>query len=323
MLNISTQNPIIFEMPWPVFISQLSVLVANLYLNAKRNIPFNQAYDALTQKPISGTIIRVFKKGSKKLIHTTVSTADGLFKLANLHGKFRLRASNPEYNYPSQLVKSKYDPPYTNTYQGGDVYLQPDRSSSVHIPLDPKFSPLNLKSIQRRLQYYYQSALYPIRIILLILGILLSAFIWIFWPNFANLLFSILYLHVIYVFISNYYRYSKHHGLVLNFKNEAPIKNLELGLFEPEFNRLIAKTYTDSKGRYLLAVPSNNYLLRILNPDYKIVHNNQLVQEILIKKKIFKQRFQYVNLTLEVEDIVKNNHCYPSETKSEEESNPT
>jgi hypothetical protein len=62
------------------------------------------------------------------------------------------------------------------------------------------------------------------------------------------------------------------------------VSGLEIGLYDKEFNNLVARTFTNKKGAYNFVVKNQDYLLQIMDSKYKLLHRNATKEGLLIKK---------------------------------------
>jgi hypothetical protein len=236
-------------------------------------------YDSITKKPLPRSVVRLFESATGKLLETSVTDVNGVFRLMPMHGNYYIKVFNNGYTFPSQTVPSGSDGAYLNVYKGEPLEILVDHQFvHVSIPLDP----LQINQTSKIVRQSFLGMEFILRIVSLLLLTVGTAL------SFANLLhyqnipvILLFFVYVLFIAIQVIFAFirPKEHGTVTD-KDGKPVPNLEIGVYETEFNTLVAKTFTDQFGHYYFIVPFQGYKLRLLDSLHRVIHPHTETGEI-------------------------------------------
>ena len=140
-----------------------------------------------------------------------------------------------------------------------------------NIPVDPKEKKKVYVNIWHKIKNAILNTLILILYALEIAGFLYSLWAYYMYPCTYNLLVLIGYLifFIIRIYVRRMVRVSYWTGRVTDGLGR-PIKGLEIGLFDADFEVMVSHTFTDSDGRYNFIVQEGNYYVMVIDSKYKI-----------------------------------------------------
>ncbi len=266
-------------------VGQIALGLVGLFRRKKKVLPYGFVYNAVTKEPINRAIVRVFK--NNKLVSTAVTDAYGVFT-ANLEaGQYYLKVVINGYTYPTKLIKGETDRPFENIYRGGKFIVEEESQVQYSIPLDPIESS-GFKFTKTIILNKLSNFISGFQKILVVVGLLVAFFLYLRTPDVFNLTILLFYIPLLFLNLFLSYDSQKSKFGVVRNKEGQVLKNLELGLREMEFERIVAKRVSNDNGRYKFVVPGGKYRLEVLNPNYEIknLKGNALVFKSNVKKPL-------------------------------------
>ena len=243
--------------------------------------PLGYVYNALTKDPISQAVVRIFNE-SGKIVWSDVTDSNGYFSARLDNGKYRIEIRASDYTYPSNIVFGKEDYPLINVYHGEYFQISKNKELNFAIPLDPKEA--SKFKIWREIVWGKVKVFVNIlHILLFVVGFILAVYLFSKNPYWLTFLILILYIPSFGFMLRNIFLKRERYGIVTDLENN-PVEGIVVGLREMEFERLVNKRVTDSRGRYRMLVGAGRYRLEILDTGYK-VEKIEGDSEILIEKK--------------------------------------
>lgn len=239
----------------------------------RKKKPWGIVYSSTSKRPISRAIIRLHDATDNALLETTVTDAQGIFRLNPKQGTYYMKITRRDYSFPSRLVAGPNDGQYANVYKGETFVVQYDGQALMFaIPLDDVELPYWQKSF-RSFMTNLEAALRWVSDILLVVGLATSIAFAIRYRNLIS--FAILGIYFLIFGVKFVFALitPKQYGVVKDQKGRV-VSNLELGLYETEFNTLVARTFTDARGQYNFIVPFQKYNIRTIDPRYSITGDN-------------------------------------------------
>lgn len=265
----------------PYFILQFIINLLSWFGFRAGARPLGYVYDALTKEPIHQAIIRIYDENGK-IVWSDVTDSNGYFVAKLKEGKYRIEVRAPEYTYPSNIVFGREDYPLTNVYHGEYFQINNDKELNFAIPLDPKEA--SKVKIWREIIWGRVKVFVNIlHILIFIIGLVLAIYLYSKNPYWLTFLILILYIPSFGFMIRNIFVKRERYGIVTDLEDNR-IEGVVVGLREMEFEKLINKRVTDSKGRYRMLVNEGRYRLEILDTGYK-VEEIKGDSEILVEKK--------------------------------------
>ncbi|WKZ30123.1 MAG: carboxypeptidase-like regulatory domain-containing protein [Candidatus Dojkabacteria bacterium] len=253
-----------------------SLDAGNIWLSLKEFIEKLQkkkrwgvVYDSTTKDPLSRVIIRLHDAATNALIETTVSGTNGIFKLNPKAGQYVIRVSKPGHVFPSQLVLTAHDGAFSRVYKGELLPVAvAGQSLHISIPMDPE----DISQVSRvfRTSSIAMEAVFRWGGLLgMVIGGAISLSNAIIYPQIGTILTLAFFTFFIMGKLYSLFQKQKEFGVVKDVNGNF-VANLEIGAFETEFNTLVARTFTDSEGRYSFIVPTQSYSLKVIDPRYAL-----------------------------------------------------
>ena len=249
----------------------------NLFFERLRGrFPFGVVYDSVSKNPINEVPVRLYDLAKQKIVQSSVTYLYGIYFFKPRVGSYKLLVEARNYRFPSKLVKGKTDGRYDKLYFGEDFSIK-DKKQPVlfNVPIDP----LERKKVYVNIWHKIKNLILNIIVFLLYIletvGFVYSLWAYYKYPCLYNLLVLVGYLlfFIIRIYARRLVRVSYWTGKVTDSLGR-PIKGLEIGLFDSDFEVLVAHTFTDSEGRYNFIVPEGNYYLMPIDSRYKIKTGN-------------------------------------------------
>ncbi len=245
--------------------------IAGLIDRRKKRTPWGVVYNAVSKKMVGRAIVRLWDAKSGRLVDTVVTDAQGIFKLTPKKGQYVIKVVHPEFTYPSKLVASSdTDSGFSNIYKGEVIEIKEDNELlTISIPLDPvKRSKGEL--FTKYATNFTSEVISLISPIVLVAGLVYSVVVSYLYPVTVNYVIIGIYAILLVLKLAVYLSKPKIYGTV-NGVDGKIVSGLEIGLFEKEFDTMVAKTFTNKRGGYNFVVKNGDYYLRILDPGYKIL----------------------------------------------------
>jgi hypothetical protein len=258
---------------------QLGVAQGNIWFalagmidNRKKRTPWGVTYNAVSKKLVSRVVVRLWDAETGKLVDTVVSDSNGIFKLTPAKGKYIIKAVDRRFQFPSNLVESNIDSGYTNIYKGEVIEVLSDKQIlMISIPLDP-ISNTGISKLQALLSFSAE-IIALVSPIVLVGGFVYSVIVAMMYPialNFLILgLYAVAFATKAYVYLSK----PKLFGIVSDVEGNI-VSGLELGLYDKDFDNLVARTFTNKKGEYNFVVQNKEYLLKVMDSSYRMLHRS-------------------------------------------------
>jgi hypothetical protein len=254
---------------------------------SKKRKPWGVVYDAVSKKLVSRAVVRLWNAESGKLVDTVVTDANGIFKFALKVGKYVVKVVHPGYTFPSELVSGSTDTGYTNIYKGEVIEVKEEQTLSISIPVDPVKKTKNTVWFGK-LFGYLEDFVKLISPALLVIGFVYSAVVTIMYPVPVNYLILATYAIAAVVKLVVYITRPKLFGKVTNVDGSI-VSGLEIGLYDKEFGTLISRTFTNKQGAYNFVVSNQDYVLKILDSRYKLLHRAATKDGLKLKKTSGKE----------------------------------
>ena len=259
--------------------------IAN-FLGVTKSKRMGVVYDSVTKQPVSRAVVRMVDVKTNKLIRTSVSDNLGYFWTPDEDITVKVSVQRPGYVFPSAIVVGKEDKPYVRIVR--DVVE--DLSVPFNIPIDP----VNKASGRYRLLALAKVTLRFLNGLLLIFLTLVSGFMYLRYGWILS--FVSMVLGVFMMLIQIYDRISistlSRFGTV--FYNDGTVaSNVSIDLIDKQFNQLVQRRVTNSKGKYLLYVPNGEFVIKC---TYANGAKSEEVANVANDKK--KEKFYRENFVL-------------------------
>ncbi|MBN1617864.1 carboxypeptidase regulatory-like domain-containing protein [Candidatus Dojkabacteria bacterium] len=255
----------------PALIIQMINFLKNLLkIGLESNRP-GQVYDSRNRNPISRAVIRVFSEN--RIVQTTVTDNEGYFSLNLKKGIYTITVYKRGYVFPSQFV-SNITPDKKKPYQGEPIEITNEAEIvELSIPLDPK-ALTKTERLARQKLTEIGMFIKNINYLLVILSTTISIYLFISTHNPANLIWVAINLVLTIISAIASRRKVSDFGVITDQFN-IPVPGIQIGLFEPNYERLIDFKFTDESGKYYFLVPSGEYQLKSLSKEYEILSDQK------------------------------------------------
>ncbi len=229
--------------------------------------PLGYVYDALTKDPVAHAIVRIFDE-TGKMVWSDVTDSKGYFSARLSAGKYKIVVRAVDYTYPSAIIFGKEDYPLTNVYHGEVFEINDDTELNFAIPLDPKEA--SKFKIWREIVWGRIKVFVNIlHILLFVVGLVFAIYLYANNPYWLTTLVLILYIPSFLFMMRNVFAKRERYATVKDLEGNL-IEGVVVGLRELEFEKLILKRVTDSRGRYRMLTGKGRYRLEVLDTGYRV-----------------------------------------------------
>lgn len=252
----------------PIFLFQFFLNLITLIGIRKRGKLLGYVYDSKTKEPISQAIVRVYDQNGK-LVWTDVTDDKGLFELALNDGKYTIKVSARNYEFPSKVIYGNSDYPLENVYHGEEFEVIDGEIPEFSIPLDAMDMSLLesfITSVSSRLRVIYK----VFTVLLFVFGLIFSVYIYYKYKTWFNFFIVLLYIPSFVLVIRVLFKRKAKYGIVRNEEGN-PLEGVSIGLRDVEFDMVVSKRVTDKKGRYRFVAERKDYQVEILETGYELV----------------------------------------------------
>jgi len=257
--NIQFRN--LFYMLFQIF----SNILAWLGLRIKEK-PYGYVYDSVTKDPVSQAVVRAYDAENNRLVSTDVTDEYGVFSLRLDEGVYKFIVKCKDYIYPSQVIIGNSDYPRKNVYHGEILELKKQTEPNMAIPVDP-VNPHESKMRKAAFRNRLGLAIKILAPVITVAGFSLSLYLYFRAPNWITLLIVLSYIPAFIMDIITMMHKPVRFGAIKDLQGVLR-PGIILGLRELEFDRLVSKRVTDSRGLYRFIVPPGKYKVDILTPQY-------------------------------------------------------
>lgn len=242
--------------------------------------PLGYVYDSLTKDPISQAVVRVYNPEGR-MVWSDVTNGKGYFSARLKPGKYKIVVRAGEYTFPSTIVFGKEDFPLTNVYHGEEFEIGDDTTLDFSIPLDP-VEASKLRVWREIIWGRFKTLFNILNILLFVIGLVFAIYLYSKNPYWLTRLVLILYIPSFGFIVRNLFTKRERFGVVTDIEGN-PVEGVSVSLREAEFDKVVIKRVTDSRGRYKILANKGRYYLEILEPSYKI-EQIEGDSEILVEK---------------------------------------
>ncbi len=228
-------------------------------------------YDTSTKTPIEKAVIRVFSEPSDRLRATIRTNKNGQFGFILPPGLYSLTASSSGFDFPSRLINTQTDGPYTNLYKGGSFKIDGDGTQKAqvnfNVPLDrvkvSTFDLIELKTLTS-VSRFFQAIRFP----LMILGTLSTGYLVFTQGRVIDYILAVVYVAMWTWEIRNAIR-KKAFGVVKDQQGN-PIALCVIRVLD-RTNRIRTTIVTGEDGKFQANLDAGEYRFDISRPGYRSV----------------------------------------------------
>ena len=237
----------------------------------RRKVKWGIVYDAVTKKPISGVIVRIYSEPESKIKDQQITDSNGTFGFLVKPGEYSITASKTNYDFPTQIVTSATDGDYTGIYRGGVLKIGQHQGEAapvkINIPLDPTEDSTvdhRTAAVIQKIKGFFSILRFPI----LISGLMFSAYLAYRSRNERYYIFLILY---VILFVAEFValRKKRTYGLVVDDLLK-PIDLAQIRILS-DSSKIIATTFSTSSGEFVVRVNPGSYFINASKVGYQKV----------------------------------------------------
>ncbi len=236
-----------------------------ILLRRRKYRKWGVVYDALKKLPVDLAVVRLYQQylnpGEKmkrwRLIGTQVTDKQGRYLFLAKPGIYHIQAAKPGFRFPSNFLQNvKEDRGFADIYHGETFEVGEEKVLTHNIPLDSE-----AKSMAVR-QFSWQELFKGFQNGVSFGGIALMGVSYTISPRLQNLLLLLGNLGLFLIF-SRFARRraGKNWGHISDSSSGKLLSGTIVRLFDQQFNKLVATTNTDAKGRYSFLAGSNSYYM--------------------------------------------------------------
>ncbi|MDQ7814386.1 MAG: carboxypeptidase-like regulatory domain-containing protein [Patescibacteria group bacterium] len=235
----------------------------------KRKSGFGTIFNSVTEKPEALATISL-KNVHGLVVRTTVSDAEGRYRLIAPRGEYTIEVSKHGFSFPSRNVTKEKNPSvYDNILSTKRINIKDFGAMTKNIPIDPGaergsgFFSLRLNLNKNEMN------------ILLLLSLAVSVTIlYILWQSILIWLIFVIYVAILAGRFLTFKPPQPPFGTIRDESNKRPIEKVVVRIFETRFNKLLETQITSAKGRYAFIVQRGSYRIMFRQDGYKTVIMN-------------------------------------------------
>ncbi len=271
-------------------ISQVVINILSTLGFRRKRFPSGYVYDSVTRAPLQQAIVRIYDL-SEKLVETSVTDGQGLFRVGLEAGDYILEVKKRNFSFPSRLIIGREDYPLSNVYHGEKIRLL-ENEINVVIPMDPKKDLSNQKTLTV-IRSGISLILPFLNSILFLAGVTTALYVYNKESSLANLALLLLYIPTTYVLIKSFTSLGKKSGKV-TYTDGTPASNITLVLKDKDFDKIVAKRVTDENGKYSFDISEKGeFVIETTDNSVKIVEGNTEIEskgKMLVSRKLKIQK---------------------------------
>lgn len=245
-----------------------SWLLSLLGLRKKRK-SWGVVYQSITKTPIDLVIVRLFEKGTKRLVETQVTDKNGQFSFLAPPGEYFITATKNPLVFPSALVKGSLDGDYHNIYREEAFTITgPDQTMALSIPLDPptvEHAGVAGRGglVKRWKTFVGHNPLAP-----LLGGFIIAELLTLYIPNTLN--YTLLGLNGFFIItqIVLGVRPERAWGVIFNALTLEPVPLAAITIFDAKEGKMLRTRLSDYFGRFSFLTPPGEYVLNVVKEGY-------------------------------------------------------
>lgn len=250
-----------------IFFQFLTNIMSILGLRVKGK-PYGFVYDSVTKEPLAHCIVRIYDAVTGKLVRTDVTDVYGTFTSRLEEGSYKIVVNCADYIFPTKVVIGRTDFPWDNVYHGETVTLDKESEPNIAVPLDPR-NPKESKYYKALLKSRFAVVMKVLLSIIMFIGFWVSIYLFRRYPNILNFVVVLLYMLTFITGIKTFLDNPLKFGAVKSILGKTE-PNVQIGLKELEFDRIVTKRVTDDRGLYRFVVPPGKYKLELLEEGYEL-----------------------------------------------------
>ncbi len=235
----------------------------------KRKSGFGTIFNSVTEKPEALATISL-KNVHGLVVRTTVSDAEGRYRLIAPRGEYTIEVSKQGFVFPSRYVTKEKNPSvYDNILSAKRINVKDFGAMTKNIPIDP--------GIERGLGFFslrFHLNKNEMNILLLLSLAVSVTILYILWQSILIWMVFVAYAAILAGRFVNFKPPQPPFGTIRDESNKRPIEKVVVRIFETRFNKLLETQITSAKGRYAFIVQRGSYRIMFKQDGYKTVIMN-------------------------------------------------
>lgn len=226
-----------------------------LLLKRRKRMKWGIVYNALTKQPIDLAIIRLLRAGTRLVVQTRITDAQGRYSFMAQPGEYVVEVIKPNVIYPSKLMRNeRVDTDFVDLYHGESIQVKSASVLTMNIPVDP------VERVETPHLVLRKKWLRRIQNAAGLVGIGASVFAWIVSPTWLMAAFILVQI----LFYAVFRRLAlppkpKDWGIIYEDSTRKALEHVVVRIFDKKYNKLLETQVTDSHGRYGFVVGKNIY----------------------------------------------------------------
>jgi hypothetical protein len=233
-------------------------------------------YDTSSKTPVEKALIRVFSQPGGRLRTTIKTNKNGQFGFILPAGLYSIAVSHTGYDFPTRLISTQTDGPYTNLYKGSNFKVDGDGTDKAqvnfNVPIDRvKVSSFDLVELKvlATVSKFFQS----VRIPLMILGSLSVAYLIFTQARTIDYVLVVVYVFMWAWEIRNMFK-KRAFGLIRDQQGN-PVSLVLIRVLD-RHNRLKTTIVTGDDGKFQANLDPGEYRFDISRPGYKSIRTQPI-----------------------------------------------
>lgn len=229
--------------------------------------PWGIVYDSITKEYLSRCVVRLYQEG--KLVDTRVTDVNGVFNFEPLGGVYKLEVSRSGYYFPSEVIVGNTDGVRKNVYNGGEYEVEGEKEPvRMYVPVDKEevhafdryFAKISSKIVE---------FLVFINPLTTVAGMILAGYYWNRDGDIIHVWIFLVYVVMLLLYLYGWLKERGSWGFVVD-NDLKRLSGVEVGIYDPVYDRLVDTRVTDEKGRFRFVVVGGEYVLRPVGTEYVI-----------------------------------------------------
>jgi hypothetical protein len=256
------------------FVSYLYFIITQpiLLIGRRKRKEFGVIYHSLTKMPVDLAIVRLFRTNGR-LVRTLATDKQGRYSFLVEEGEYRMEASRSGFRFPSALLgERKEDGRYLDLYHGEPIKVGMEGAVlTANIPLDPieatkSNARILLEEIGRKLQNWLAAG-----------SIVFTLFALAMYRQAYLLVMALVQIALFFLFRRLARpKPPKNWGIVYDETTGKPVPYAITRIVESQYNKVLASSVTDSKGRYNFLVGNNKYFVSVEKAGYQAAKTGEI-----------------------------------------------
>jgi len=246
----------------------------------RRKKPWGNVFDSLTGHPVDLAVVRLYEKGTDKLISTQVTDFEGRFHFLAGTGTYYIKVKKKGYEFPAKISKFKASQLSSRFGKDSDIYLgisftikNENAQINLNIPIDPVLEKLTnnirfRKSLKEGFEWFLIIISY-IAFPLMLIGAVIAALSTVVISSRVNFVTDGVYIVLLSGFLVTSRIRNNRLGQVFDSQGGKPIIGAMVTVFDQEYNAIRQTQTTDKNGNFSILAQKGTYYIIIEKDGYK------------------------------------------------------